>query len=106
MEATTHRGEEMVRFGAPVAKLTLKSIKLLQVDLGMDEQFSSASARNSATIELLVKCAKTLLQEAKSDIRDPDHGSFDAWLERRSSRPSDAVSGYPVAYAQAVPDSA
>jgi len=83
MEQPTHLPNEMVRFGALVKKRTLKSIKLLQVDLGMDERFSVASERNSATLELLVACATALLQEAKSDNRDPDYGSFVEWLGRR-----------------------
>ena len=87
MEQPTHLPNEMVRFGASVQKWTLKSIKLLQVDLGMDERFSVASERNSATLELLVACATALLQEAKSDNRDPDYGSFVEWLGDRTSAP-------------------
>ncbi len=85
MEQNTHLPDEMVRFGASVQKRTLKSIKLLQVDLGMDERFSAASDRNSATLELLVKCATALLREAKSENRDPDYGFFVEWLDGRPS---------------------
>jgi hypothetical protein len=31
-------------------------------------------------MELLVKCAESLLQQAKSELRDPDHESFVKWL--------------------------
>ncbi len=85
MEQPTRHQNEMVRFGASVPKRTLKAIKLLQVDLGMDEQFSAASDRNSATLELLVKCANALLREAKSENLDPDYGSFVEWLGGRTS---------------------
>ncbi len=80
MDTKTQTTDELVRFGASVHKRTLKSIKLIQVELGLDEQFSSASARNTATMELLVKCAESLLQQAKSELRDPDHESFVKWL--------------------------
>jgi 3-oxoacyl-[acyl-carrier-protein] synthase III len=87
MEQNTHLPDETVRFGASIQKRTLKSIKLLQVDLGMDERFSVASERNSATMELLVKCATALLQEAKAENRDPDHGFFVEWLANRTAAP-------------------
>lgn len=88
MDAKAHHADESVRFGASVNKRTIKSIKLLQVELGMDEHFASSSARNSATLELLVKCADRLLKEAKTELRDPDHESFSKWLDGARALPN------------------
>jgi len=87
MDAKSHHVDELIRFGASVNKRTVKSIKLLQVELGMDEQFTGSSARNTATMELLVKCADLLLKEAKAELRDPDHESFVKWLDSARARP-------------------